>query len=206
MVRPIAGLMEVRNSLLSIERQAVIAADAALDVRRRHAGRSAQSYPPSETGELKRSIVKRSLIRRRKAVIVGAWYGPFVEYGRRGMAPRPFLRPAIDAVGQRVMDRVSAKITSISSPCDGVDRFRRRNELSEEGKPWRISPSPRPTCGLDRPRHDCDIRCGSHPGSGCLPGQWPTATKPNSLTPMSPLPPKWPASSLPKRLLPTRRR
>jgi HK97 gp10 family phage protein len=110
MVRSIMGLQEVRSQLLSLERRAVIAADGALEMAAGEIVSRAQSYAPERTGELRRSIEKRSISRRRKAVVVGAWYAPFVEFGRRGMSPRPFLRPAIDALGRRVMDRVAAKI------------------------------------------------------------------------------------------------
>ncbi len=58
----------------------------------------ARARAPVATGYLRSSIHAESVTAGKEAqIIVGADYGPFVEYGTYKMAAQPFLNPALEA-------------------------------------------------------------------------------------------------------------
>lgn len=62
----------------------------------------ARRRAPVETGALRKSITvtstrDRQTKNRIARVVVGAFYGRFIELGTEDQPPRPFLRPAADA-------------------------------------------------------------------------------------------------------------
>lgn len=66
--------------------------------------RDARRLAPRRTGELRRSIRVRRVYDRESRrvsyrVVVGAFYGRFVELGTPHAPARPFLRPAADMHG-----------------------------------------------------------------------------------------------------------
>jgi len=70
---------------------------------------------PVRTGNLRNSI--HTWVEGPRQVAVGTFvhYAPYVEFGTRRMAARPYLRPAADAVAQRMSDLVAARLVEILS-------------------------------------------------------------------------------------------
>lgn len=68
-----------------------------------HYASRAGGFPNPDTGWLKRSV---ALSRRRAKgavfVVVGASYGKSLEFGRRFMAARPFVRPTVEQTKRRI--------------------------------------------------------------------------------------------------------
>lgn len=67
--------------------------------------------PGKRTGNLGRSIQTESVQRKGEFIgIVGTnvKYGFWLELGTRRMAPRPFLRPALDAMRSRIVQEIAA--------------------------------------------------------------------------------------------------
>lgn len=61
--------------------------------------RRARMYAPVDTGYLRSSIQAVSITAGKEAeVVVGAYYGAYVEYGTYKMTARPFLYPAMTEV------------------------------------------------------------------------------------------------------------
>ncbi len=64
----------------------------------------ARALAPRRTGALRKSITVKSAYDKRSRtasyrVVVGEFYGRFVELGTEHQPPRPFLRPAADKFG-----------------------------------------------------------------------------------------------------------
>ena len=69
----------------------------------------ARRIVPKQTGNLSRSIGVTKLrtegwdvayaVSPRRGGMYDGWYGHFVEFGTRKMAPRPYLRPAFERAG-----------------------------------------------------------------------------------------------------------
>ena len=78
--------------------------------------KEAKRLVPVRTGNLKKSIgvnkrrtvgtVVRFSISPRKGGKYDGYYGAFVEFGTKKMAPRPFMRPAFEAKGEESIDAV----------------------------------------------------------------------------------------------------
>jgi hypothetical protein len=103
--------------------------------RLRGAGRGTPSQPGEaparQTGALARSIRFRAARRDRLAYAVsasadsggGAFYGRFLETGTsRGLAPRPFLSPALDARRPVTLRRLEAAIAETLAAVNRVVR------------------------------------------------------------------------------------
>lgn len=67
----------------------------------------ARARAPVDTGFLKGSIESVSLATGKSAEVrVGAYYGPYVEFGTYKMAAQPFLYPAAQAHADEFIDKV----------------------------------------------------------------------------------------------------
>ena len=71
---------------------------------------SAPGYPPnSDIGFLASSVTASRRVRNfTTEVIIGARYAKALEYGvlRRGLKPRPFVKPARQALGSKIAKRI----------------------------------------------------------------------------------------------------
>lgn len=75
----------------------------------RHQASAPGEAPATDTGNLVRSIrVDHQPASGRASVVVGAEYGAELEFGTRKMAPRPFLRPAVANVRQKIPELVKS--------------------------------------------------------------------------------------------------
>jgi len=81
-------------------------AELAAEITRDEAKRRA----PVQSGRLRDSIRvnlgERAGGKAESIVVVGAFYGYFVEHGTRKMSARPYLRPAIDATRSQIRQAV----------------------------------------------------------------------------------------------------
>lgn len=78
-----------------------------------HRASSPGEPPATDTNKLRGSIrtVNNSSGRRiRVRVGTDTKYAPFLEYGRRGMAPRPFMRPAFGLARSRMKRIMRAQL------------------------------------------------------------------------------------------------
>lgn len=73
---------------------------------------------PVRTGELKRSIVARAEGEgpdsAEAVVAVDAFYGYWIEYGRKSAAAQPFLRPAVDVSRQRIRQAIGKRLQVVT--------------------------------------------------------------------------------------------
>ncbi len=80
----------------------------------------ATNYAPKRTGRLATSIhFDYSLTSHTLVFVVDAPYGIFVEYGTRNQVPHPYLRPALNTVGQIYgfnLEMAFANIPHIQNP------------------------------------------------------------------------------------------
>ena len=72
----------------------------------------ARQIVPVKTGRLQQSIDVKELKPSELTVTVGASapYAGFVEYGTSRMAERPYMRPAIDAVGPEIVENMKRRL------------------------------------------------------------------------------------------------
>jgi len=106
----VTGARELNRKLRQIEQNALSVGRLELrQVAKRIAARAKQ-LAPVETGELRDSIQVHTVDEDDIEVIAASYYAPWVEYGTEKMAPRPFMRPAIDDVGRSAVDGVARRI------------------------------------------------------------------------------------------------
>lgn len=97
----IIGLKEANAALRKLPEFAKVQAQQTMDVTAFQVAQQAAARAPVRTGLLKDSIQWRSRPRSLSAVVgvlARAFYWKFLEYGTVKLSPRPFLRPAADAM------------------------------------------------------------------------------------------------------------
>ena len=73
---------------------------------------SAPGEPPGvDTGLLKNSIHVEEVGEMSAAVVAGTDYAILLEYGTATMEPRPFMGPAVEAVGDTLPEQLKAVVT-----------------------------------------------------------------------------------------------
>lgn len=73
-----------------------------------------QNAPQGPTGDLRDSIEVRKKSPVEVRLVVGAFYGFFIEFGTKFQSARPFFRPAIDKKSH-LIDRLVSKKIDVSS-------------------------------------------------------------------------------------------
>lgn len=74
----------------------------------------AQAKAPVRTGTLRRSITTQIQQAGQRATVgPSVEYGIYVEFGARGRAPRPYMRPAAEAVLPQFVASVRAALAAI---------------------------------------------------------------------------------------------
>ncbi|MEM3891736.1 MAG: HK97 gp10 family phage protein [Nitrososphaerales archaeon] len=98
----IEGLKRVDSALWRLGKTLLLLSDEALKVASEVCVEEAQRLAPVRTGRLRSSV--RVLERGGDYTVVGSdvLYAPFVEYGTMRMAPRPYLRPAVEKAREAV--------------------------------------------------------------------------------------------------------
>lgn len=106
----LTGIRELNRKLRKLEQNVLSVTHRELRHVAEEVAAKARDLAPVDEGFLRSSIEVHSGTDDSYDVIAAAYYAPWVEFGTENMAPQPFMRPAVDSVGQRAVEGVARKV------------------------------------------------------------------------------------------------
>lgn len=113
-----AGFARFANDLLRAATGIDVQAEQAAERVGRGALRTARSVVPVDSGDLAQSLTFRR-VGATAYVESDLFYARFQEYGTSAMAPNPFMGPAVDEWGPRLVREVEAIRDEVVKELDG---------------------------------------------------------------------------------------
>lgn len=109
------GTEDVRNEAIELIRSSPASGEVYHRRGVTHKASAPGEPPATDTGHLVNSITtKYNPSELSGQVIVGAGYGPYLEFGTATMEPRPFLRPALEKASPKFASGLSAAIQKVT--------------------------------------------------------------------------------------------
>jgi HK97 gp10 family phage protein len=108
----VRGIEELKLKLKKLGKEVNKEMRPALEEAAKIVKEDAKNKAPVRTGVLKKSITVEMVSDQEARIGPGkeGWYGPFIEFGKVGYAPQPFLRPAFDENRQEILNKIKKNL------------------------------------------------------------------------------------------------